>query len=437
MGETWLMAVISLLLLLGSFFFVAAEYAIVSSRKSRLDALAKKGSRPAKRLAKQLEDISPLVAASQIGITMIGIGVGSITEPFVTNSLVGLFGRVENATVERLIHILSFLLITYFLVVLGELVPKYLSLRMPEKMALVLFRPMLALVVILRPIIWLAQASAKLVVRMLGIKENESDSSVAKEELMMLVQSGGAEGTLDKIHADMVARALRLDVLAARDIMIHRLDIKWLDATADRDQLRKKLKEIPFTRIPVCNGDIDEMIGIAYLHDIFKNWETDPFDLSQIARPVVAIPENLTLEKIVTTMRENKTQMLIVMDEYGGTSGLITLEDVVEEVFGELEDRLESERPPIEIFANGRVSARAEIRVDELINYLNLDTTIISDRTETLATIIVNELSRVPRPGDSVETKLGKMRVENVARRRITRVSILLNPKLYPESEEE
>jgi putative hemolysin len=437
MGETWLMLIVSLLLLLGSVFFVAAEYAMVSARKSRLDALARRGSKPAKALVKQLEDISPYVAGSQVGITMISIGVGSITEPYVTKQLTNALGSALGPGAERLIHVFSFLLITFILVVLGELVPKYVSLAIPEKVALVLFRPLKAIITILKPIIWLAQSSAKLVVRLFGIDtSNVGRDSVAKEELVMLVQSGGAEGTLDKLHADMVSRALRLDVLAARDIMIHRLDIKWIDAKLSKEEAFLRLKEIPFTRLPVCRGDVDDLVGIAYLHDLVKNFDSVDFSLEVIARPVVAIPENLTLEKIVATMRDNKTQMLIVMDEYGGTSGLVTLEDVVEEVFGELEDRLESERPPVEALPGGRISARAETRFDELIHQLglNLDTT---DKTDTLATMIVNSLGRVPRPGDSIESEVGIMRVENMARRRITRVSVQLSPRIMtPEGEE-
>jgi putative hemolysin len=436
MGDTWLMVVISLLLLLGSIFFVAAEYAMVSSRKSRIEALARRGSKPAKALTKELEDISPYVAGSQVGITMISIGVGTFTEPFVTGAIVRVFGRSDNPTFLRVLHVLSFLLITFVLVVLGELVPKYISLQIPEKVALVLFRPLKAVLAVLRPIIWLAQNCAKLVVRLFGIDTTYAGKdSVAKEELVMLVQSGGAEGTLDKKHADMVSRALRLDVLAARDIMIHRLDIKWLDASLSKDGLMSKLKEIPFTRLPVCRADIDDMVGVVYLHDIVKNLDAAEFSLEKITRPLVAIPENLTMEKIVASMRDNKTQMLIVMDEYGGTSGLVTLEDVIEEVFGELEDRLESERPPIERLPGGRVSARAEVRLDELITQLKLplDT---EDKTDTLATIFVNSLERVPRPGDSIETEIGLMRVENMARRRITRVSVQVDPKLLLAADE-
>jgi len=321
-------------------------------------------------------------------------------------------------------------------VVFGELVPKYLSLQAADRIALLTIRPLRLFVTVLKPLVWLVQTSGALVLRPFGIDVNrEATDAVPKEELLMLVRSGGAEGVLDKTHAEMVTRALRLDVLEANDIMIHRLDIKWIDASLDRPALLQRLKDIPFNRIPVCRGDIDDMIGIVYIHDVVRSLDDPDFQLERLVRPLVAIPENLSMEKIVETMRHEKTQMLIVMDEYGGTSGLVTLEDVVEEVFGELEDRLESERPQIETYPAGRVSARADLRYDELVSRLSLPVDP-GDNTDTLATIMVNALERVPRPGDSVETELGTMRVENMARRRITRVSLQLSPGLLEPAED-
>jgi putative hemolysin len=414
------------LLIAASVFFVAAEYAMVSARKSRIEALAKKGNKAAAALAKELDDVSPYVAGVQVAITMIGIGVGTVTEPYVTEVLQGLFGDLVHKSVSFGI---SFLLTTFVLVVVGELVPKYLVLGTPEKVALFTFRPLKFFVTILKPLIWLVQKAAAAVLRLFGRKMQAATDSMAREELMMLVRSGGASGTIDKTHAEMVTRALKLDVLDARDIMVHRLDMKWLDVDLTKDELLEKLSMIPFTRLPVCRGDIDDMVGIAYLHDIVKNIRRQDFQLSKLLRPVVAIPENLTMEKIVATMRDQKTQILIVMDEYGGTSGLVTLEDVVEEVFGELEDTLEGERPPIDYFRGGRVSAKADVRLDELVDYLRLPVET-GENTDTLAQIIFDTLERVPRPGDSVDSVLGVMRVENMARRRITRVSIQLKPEL-------
>lgn len=417
---------VSLLLILGSAFFVAAEYSLIGSRKSRLEAMSRKGNRGAKALVKALENISPYVAGTQIGITMLSIAIGSFVEPFVTDLLIGLMPGVDH----RIGLAVSFLVVTFLLVVIGELCPKYLTLQSAERVALFTFPPLRAVTTVLRPLIWLAQTTAGLILRVFGVNMNGGEHDVVpKEELLMLVQTGGAEGVLDKTHAEMVTRALRLDVLAAHDIMIHRLDIKWLDANLTKDELLKRLKEIPFNRIPVCRGDIDDMIGIVYIHDVVRHLDDADFRMEKIIRPMVAVPENLSMEKIVETMRLEKTQMLIVMDEYGGTSGLVTLEDVVEEVFGELEDRLESERPQIETFPGGRVSARADLRYDELVSRLGLPLDP-GENTDTLAEIIVNGLDRIPRPGDSVKTELGTLRVENMARRRVTRVGLQLAPEL-------
>lgn len=430
-SQSSLTVLISVLLVLGSIFFVAAEYAIVSARRSRLEALGKKGNKKAKNLAKELEDVSILVAASQIGITMVGIAIGTLTEPEVAHSVQSMLPGLP----KSVSFAIGFLVVLFVLVVIGELCPKYFALRNPEATAMWLHAPLKWLARLFYPIIWLAQTTAGLILRLFKINLKESpNGGVPKEELLILVQSGGAEGTLDKMHAEMVTRALKLDVLMARDIMIHRLDVKWLDIHLTRDELLSKLKTVPFTRLPVCRADIDDVAGVVYLHDIVKNMDRSDFTLTKILRPAVAIPENLTMEKIVATMRDQKTQILMVMDEYGGTSGLITLEDVVEEVFGELEDSLESERPPIETFPNGRVSARADVRMDELLAKLGIQIDG-EESTDTLAQVMVDSLERIPRPGDSVDSAIGLLRVENMARRRITRVSVQLRPGILESND--
>jgi len=309
-------------------------------------------------------------------------------------------------------------------------------LRYADRLALLLFPALRVIVFVLYPLIWLAQLTAGLLLRPFKVDIRSNDhAAVPKEELLMLVQTGGASGILEKLQADMVTRALRLDVLDARDIMIHRLDIKWLDTSMTKEALLQKLKEIPYSKIPLCRGDIDDLVGVVYLHDVVKHLDDEEFNIETIARQPVAVPENLSMEKILERMRIDKTQVLIVRDEYGGTSGLITLEDVVEEVFGELESSLESERKPIDQLPNGRISARADVRYDELIATLGLNIDP-GENTDTLATMIVDKLERMPRTGDSVMTKLGLMRVENMARRRITRVSIQISTDLLPKSTE-
>ncbi len=420
---------LTLLLLLGSAFFVSAEYALVSSRRSRIETLARKGNRTAKRLLPALDDLSPYVAGLQIGLTVVGIAMGSYAEPYISHSLERAMPWAPKAVQTGV----SFFVVVFSLLVIGELCPKYVALRFPERISLLYYRVLAVFVVVLRPLIFLARWMAEALLRLVGIRlEHGEGEAIPKEELLMLVQAGGSEGVLDQAHADLVTRALRLDVLAARDIMVHRVDIHWIDAGLDRQGVLEAAARFPHTRIPVCRGDIDDIVGIAYLQDILRALLRPTFSLEEIVRPAMLIPENLTMERIVATMREEKTQLLVVMDEYGGTSGLVTLEDVVEEVFGELEDRLESERPAIEELANGRISARADLRLDEVVARLRLDLDA-ADRTETLATLVVNALERVPRPGDVVTTDLGTIRVENMARRRITRVGLTLAESLRPE----
>jgi len=418
--------IIAIVLVVGSAFFVGGEYAIVAMRKSRLESMAKKGSQAAKDLLKMSENLSPFIAGTQIGITMIGVAMGSFTEPFITDLLVTRFSGLDRGISQ----FISFVLVLFFLVVLGELVPKYIALKHPERFLFATYRPLKLFVKVFSVIIWFAQSFSQILLKPFKIDIKEAGKeTIAKEELVMMIQATSSEGVLEKAHADLVSRALRLDALVARDIMVHRLDIKWLDVDLGLQEVLTRMAQIRYSRVPVCRGDVDDIIGVAYTVDLLRAYNASEFDLEKLARPFVAIPENLPMERIVQTMRENNTQIVIVLDEYGGTSGLISLEDVVEEVFGELQDGPESERQPIEILSNGRVSARAEVRYDELVAKLGLDIDIV-DKTDSLANMIVEKLERIPRPGDSVETELGSMRVENMARRRITRVGITINPAL-------
>lgn len=420
-----LQGLVSLGLIVGNGFFVLAEYALISSRRSKIEALAKKGSPAAKRVLKAMDDLSTHVAGIQIGITMFGIGVGSVAEPYVTESISEAFGTAVPRSITFLI---AFILVTFVMVVVGEVVPKYLALHRAERLAILSIRPLAFFVAILKPLIWVVERSGARIMRLFGIDVRQKyGEALPKDELLLLVRAGRTEGFLDEVHADLVSRALKLDTLDANDIMVHRLDIEWLNIATAREDIFKRLGEIRHTRIPVCRGDVDDVAGVLYLHDLISHWDDPDFDLEGILRPAVAIPENLALEKIIVRMREAKTQLLIVMDEYGGTSGLLTLEDVVEEIFGELEDRIESERPPIEILPSGRVSARAEVRFDELVSRLEIE--VENPTTDTLATVIINGLEQIPKPGDSIQTDIGLLVVENMARRRITRVSLYPRPK--------
>jgi putative hemolysin len=416
---------VSLILLLGHVFFVAAEYGLVGARRSKIEALAKKGNRNAGRVLKALDNISTYIAATQIGITMIGIGIGALTEPFLSAIILDAFSSLP----EQVASVLAIVLVTYPLVVVGELTPKYVSLRFAERTALFVIAPLQLIVPVLKPFTWLFQKTTGLVLRPFRIDLNvEGKQGLTREEFALLVQTGHSEGEFDESQAQFITKTLKFDTLDAEDVMIHRLDIQWLDVNTPKDDIPKLVAGIRHSRIPICDGDVDEVLGVVYVSDILAHWDEEDFSLSRLMREPEFVPETLTLDRIIALMREMKTQIVIVRDEYGGTSGLVTLEDVVEEIFGDMEDRLESERPSIEQTSELRVTARADVRMDELLDFLKLDLNDGEVSTSTLASLVVEGVGRMPKLGDSVTVPIGTIKVENMARNRITRLSVLLDP---------
>ena len=418
---------IGIALLLANAFFVAAEYALVGARRSKIESLAKKGNRAARHVLRALDDRSRFIAAIQIGITIVGIGLGALTEPVLSAKIVGLASGLP----EQVASTLAILIVSYPMVVVGELIPKIVTLRYSTRVALVLIEPLRLIVPVLTPFTWFFQKTSAVLLKPFKIDVYaEQRQRTSREEFALMVQESSDGGEFDESHAQFLTKTLRFDTLDSEDVMIHRLDVQWLDVDTPREEIPRKIKKIQHSRIPVCRGDLDEVLGVVYVQDILSHWDDEDFSLDRIMREPEFVPETLTLDRIVAHMREAKTQIVIVRDEYGGTSGLLTLEDVVEEIFGDMEDRLESERPTIEQTSESRVTTRADVRYDELLSFLRIDASDSDYTTETLASIIVDSVGRVPKIGDSVELPIGRLKVENMARQRITRLAVYLNPNV-------
>ncbi|MCH8273434.1 MAG: HlyC/CorC family transporter [Armatimonadetes bacterium] len=420
-SDSWRWVAIGILIFLNA-FFVAAEYALVGSRAGRIDALARRGVRAARAVARALDDLPRYIAGIQLAITMAGIGLGWTAETTIAPTLEPLLKGVGLHVVASL---LAFLLVTFLLVVLGELVPKYMTIRDSERIAVRIIHPLNAGLFLLKPLTAVLQGAGYLALRPLGIDMSRLERPiVAKEELAALVRESQTAGVFDEAHAKMVTKALRLTDLQADDVMIPRVDIVYVDAGWSRDELLRRLAKQSHTRLMAVEaGDLDEVVGILHLQDAIRLFSGEAENLRSILRPAVFIPPTLSLERVVEMMREQRTQMLIVRDEHGGTEGLLTLEDVVEEVFGELDDQVEHAQPRIERRPDGRVFMRGDVRTDELAEFLNLEENPLE--REPVATIILERLDRTPRLGDVVKTPLGSLRVDNMARQRITRVSLI------------
>jgi putative hemolysin len=412
-----------ILLLIGNALFVMAEYGLLSVRQTRLQSLATSGNRRAQLVLNALKDKHSYVAGIQIGITLFGIAIGAIVEP----SLSAVIGGVISFLPKWVISTLSLIAVTYPLVVLGELVPKYLTLVNAERVSLTLIIPLRVWVIAVKPLIWLFDRSGKVILRILRIQtEGLEDEVLSKDELQMVVQASEDAGAFDEDHADLVLKALRLDRLAARDIMIHRLDMECLQVDLSGDDLINELRKIRHSRIPVYGSDLDDLRGIVYLQDIIRHWNMPSFNLSEVIRQAKFVPENLSLDRALSIMRESRTQFLLVQDEYGGTKGMLTLEDIVEEILGDLQDNIEAERPEIEQITPNRLRLSPYVRWDQILDFL--DEPLSEDSpTDAVAAMVTNELERIPVQGDSIETPLGRLVVEQITRSRIVQMGLYLN----------
>jgi CBS domain containing-hemolysin-like protein len=421
-GDSWRWAVIVLLVLLNA-FFVAAEYALVGARPTKIAHLARRGGRAAKAAHHALANLSPYIAGIQLAITMAGIALGAVGEHYIARKLEPLFTGIG---LHFIASVIAFLFVTFTLVLLGELVPKYLIIRDADRATLRLILPLNVILAFIRPLTLILEFCGYWLLRPFGVNIREQRTQiVAKDEVAAIIRAGASAGEFGGQHAKMVTRTLRLADLQADDVMIPRVDIGCLDLNASRDELLAALGGQRHTRlVAVESGDLDEIAGILHLQDAIRVLAGNA-TIRDSLRPAKFIPPNLSLDKVIELMRESGTQMLIVRDEHGGTAGLLTLEDVVEEVFGELDDQIERAQPSIDRRSDGRIVMRGDVRTDELAEFLGLDENPL-DR-ETVATIIVDVLTRTPMLGDTIETPLGRLRVDNMARNRITRVSLLPN----------
>lgn len=416
---------VSILLFIGNALFVAAEYGLLSAKRVKIQSLAEKGNRAAAKLLEAMRNRSRYVAGIQIGITLFSIAIGAVTEPALSEWI----GSFLKGLPPSALSAISIIVVSYPLVVLGELAPKYITLKDPEKVALTLIRPLAAWNLLVSPLIWLFEQSGRLILLPLRIDPRKAESeALSRDELSMIVQTGEDEGQFDETHANVVMKSLRLDLLKAGTVMVHRLDMQSLQVDLEGEDLIRALQKISHSRIPVYGSDLDDIRGVVYVQDFVKAWGQADFRLDAFIKPVETVPESLTLDGALSRMRQKRTQILIVQDEYGGTAGMMTLEDIVEEVLGDLEDRLESERPDILRVSPERVKLDPSVRWDELLEYLDLP---IEEETPTttLAQMVIDQLQKVPVQGDSATTDLGKVVVDQTTRKRMIQLSLYLEPR--------
>ncbi|MGH8908519.1 MAG: hemolysin family protein [Egibacteraceae bacterium] len=425
-------ALVAVGLLAANGFFVAAEFALLASRRSRIEQLAAGGNKAAVSALKGIRELSLMLAAAQLGITMASLGLGAVAEPALASVLEHLLEGTAIPVALR--HTTAFAValsvVVFFHIIIGEMVPKSWAISHPERSALRLARPFRAFALVFRPIIRLLNALANGLVRACGVTpQDELALAHSPTDLVLLLKESAEHGTLEADQSALLARALELSGLDAQAAMIPRRDIVAVPATADVDELERVAAQTGRSRLPVYDGDLDRFVGIVHVKDLLRlPPEGRDATSASLARPALVTPESRLLTDLMLDMREQRQHVALVIDEYATVSGLITLEDVIEELIGEFDDESDpasahpdphpARRPDSPLLIAGTT------RPDELESLTGLR--LPSGDYETIAGFVIVTLGRIPTEGDIVHIDDTRLQVTRVDRNRLTQIAVHL-----------
>ena len=437
---------IIVLLLFSNGFFVASEFAIVKVRKTRIEQLVKEGNGTAKLALDAIKDLDKFIAAVQLGVTISSIGLGWVGESTIAKIIEPLFIFIPGVGQSIATHTVSatsaFCLITFLHVVLGELIPKSIALEYTEATALWVARPMHGLSIIFTPFIWALNGFGNLVLKMLKIPHSHKGSMVhSTEELDMLVDASYDGGVLNETEKDMLHNVFKFSDLTAKQVMIPRTDMVCVSQEMKMEELNKLAAETQYTRYPVYDEDIDHIIGIVHAKDLYAlSLKDEVCPIKNIVREVLLVPETITMDNLVLEFKKRKGQMAIVVDEFGGTSGLITLEDVLEEIFGDVQDEFdEEEDSDIKEISPNTYLANAMLRLDEMSEFFDFEEEEVFDEddVDTVGGFVVKLLGRIAEVGDKVEFKDFTFIVREIDGARITKIEIIRKETLPTKTDAE
>jgi putative hemolysin len=401
---------IVLLLILANGFFAAAEIALIAARRGRLSQWAEEGDRAAKaalELAKSPQTFLPTI---QIGITVIGTFAAAFGGAKAVGDLQGLLERIPVEFVARNAENIALLMLVGVIsaagILLGELVPKRLALRDPPRFARFAAYPIMAFVWVLRPVLWVVDGVCNFVLRSLGFKET-GPTALQREDIEQLLQEGESGGILNPVERQVAAEALRLGDRTVKDVMQPRIDIDGIDVETPPEEVLGVIAMAGFTRLPVYEGDLDHIIGFIHAKDVLRQlhlgWK---LDLRRLLHAPLFVPETLPLDKLLLSFREQRTHLAVVLDEFGGTEGVVTLDAVLGELVGEIRDE-HSRDSSMEAVRRGDGSWLIDgmLNIDDLVELLELKRVKLPTPRSftTVAGLVLEVLGRLPRVGETLE----------------------------------
>lgn len=442
MFTTILIVIAVIALLIGvNGLYVAAEFSAVSARRPRLAQLADEGNTLARYMLSVIENPHTLdiyIAACQLGITLSSLILGYYGQSQILDLLepqLAKLGPNLQIVATSISATVVLLVLTVLQVVLGELMPKNVGVQYPEQLAIATAPAMRWSVVLFRPLIWFFNGSGQLILRLMGQSlASEHTHLHSPEEILILVEESGAGGVLDAEERRLLVNTLQLRKLTARKIMIPRTHMVTAPIDKSCDELFSLLATSPYSRLPVYEESIDAIVGVIHLKDLLQvlyerqaHQTTTPDPTPrQVMHSVIHIPDSAPVEEVMAEMQRNRVNLAIVINEYGGTAGMITFEDLVEEIFGEFQDEFDVENPPLVLRPNNRARVRGDILIEDLNNTLDLD--LPTADADTIGGLVFSTLGQIPRPGDIAHIGDLPLRVDRVVGNSPAAISFPVTP---------
>jgi CBS domain containing-hemolysin-like protein len=418
-------------LVLANGFFVAAEFALVSVRRTRVAELVDQGNQGAKWVQKALENPDQVIAATQLGITLASLGLGWVGEPAISHLLepvIHLFpADVQEDVSHSIAAGLAFALITFLHVVVGELAPKSIALQNPENTSLIVARPTIWMEWIFKPAIWALNGTGNFLLKLVGIQPASGHELVhSVEELKMLVTASTEWGVVEYEESEMLHAVFNFGELLVRQVMIPRTEVMAFEADLTVTESIKLATRSTFTKFPVYEDNLDNVIGVVHIKDLLRA-HLDPAKqgnkVRTIIREALFIPETVHVRSVLQVFRARRQHIAIVMDEFGGTEGLVTLEDLMEEIVGEVSDPFDTVQPEIQVNANGTATIDGLALIEEVNEALEIN--LDDPNYDTIAGYVLGRLGQIPKVGDQVEVDGIRLKVKSMDGMRIERLELI------------
>lgn len=415
-------------IILWNAFFVAAEYAFVAVRRTRIDELVEEGSATARRVRAIIDDPPRFISAVQVAITFSSLALGAVGEPAVSDALSRLVGDTGAAAVISVI--IAFAIITTLHVVLGEIVPKTLTLSRAEGVALAVAVPVSLFMWVFWPFIWLLRWLSNALIRLLGLEQPSEMRLVhSEEELKMLIAASHEEGVLEAEEQQILHKVFDFAETEVQQVMVPRPDVVALPVDLTPDEAIARALESPFTRYPVYRGDLDDLLGVVHVRHLYgaRMQGSDAPDLASFVRAVPIVPETKKLDELLADFRRTKTHMALVVDEYGSTAGIATLEDLLEEIVGEINDEFDLPDRDLIRLAPDRVRLEGGFGIEDFNE--RFAAALPDEDYTSVGGFIFGALGRPARPGDVVEHNGHRFTVREVDGPRIRVVDVEIRPR--------